>query len=518
MEDSHYSHTKDTEHFEKTISLDFNPSKEVCSFLKKNGYSLTNKNNRFQFIVNKSDSGFKISNNNNSYHIQERNLPSSLLLLEKTFPRNYVQKNKPISYTRGEKREHFFLQLNAIAKDSIDLEDFCSKLQKIDFVSNYSLLNLIVQAKGEVSSTSFEFSKAITRSKKFKVSEFNRLFSAIKKSKNRSFGQSVLKSDTFEILGTCLAKEFSLDEYNIIFILSNNDFLPQEKKDIQAFNQFCQSIAFFFNFFLKLNYLKQQTTLNKEIIELNGKINHIKDRNFNIFDIRHKERISLLGELLNTLKHELSNPLFGLQLSAQLLPVEKFSDDSKELAQEIVAAIQRCHNIMASFSEIYTEKSTLEDINIIKLIKEVMTLTKSKTKGILIQLKLNRSPVTDTSTVILSSNKTLLAQVIFNLIINSCQALEDHHSKDTPQIFIDIETSQSQNLLHIQFADNGPGLKKSESHLVFSPFFTTKKDGTGLGLSICRNIMHKLNATIENLPSDNGAIFLLELPYENTCH
>ena len=36
-------------------------------------------------------------------------------------------------------------------------------------------------------------------------------------------------------------------------------------------------------------------------------------------DIYHSQRISLLGELLNTLQHELSNPLFGLNLTSSLL-------------------------------------------------------------------------------------------------------------------------------------------------------------------------------------------------------
>src|SRR6478609_10430572 len=71
------------------------------------------------------------------------------------------------------------------------------------------------------------------------------------------------------------------------------------------------------------------------------------------FDLFHFQRISLLGELLNTLRHELSNPLFGLKLSSQIFNTLDVSNDDKDLMREIEKNVNRCQTIIENFSNLY---------------------------------------------------------------------------------------------------------------------------------------------------------------------
>jgi two-component system, NtrC family, nitrogen regulation sensor histidine kinase NtrY len=45
------------------------------------------------------------------------------------------------------------------------------------------------------------------------------------------------------------------------------------------------------------------------------------------------------------------------------------------------------------------------------------------------------------------------------------------------------------NRITIDFADNGHGIKPDLMDKIFMPFFTSKKEGSGIGLSLSRQIM-----------------------------
>src|SRR6478609_6452953 len=88
------------------------------------------------------------------------------------------------------------------------------------------------------------------------------------------------------------------------------------------------------------------------------------------FDLFHFQRISLLGELLNTLRHELSNPLFGLKLGSQLFNMMEVNEDSKDIMKEIEKNINRCQIIIENFSNLYQVQNETKPITIKKIIDE----------------------------------------------------------------------------------------------------------------------------------------------------
>lgn len=71
-------------------------------------------------------------------------------------------------------------------------------------------------------------------------------------------------------------------------------------------------------------------------------------------------------------------------------------------------------------------------------------------------------------------------------------------------------------MLHIDVADNGPGIDEHDRDIIFEKFTRlsneTESGSVGLGLPISAEIMRNLGGSLKHIASDRtGAIFRLEL-------
>ena len=80
-----------------------------------------------------------------------------------------------------------------------------------------------------------------------------------------------------------------------------------------------------------------------------------------------------------------------------------------------------------------------------------------------------------------------IEQIAINLIINSCQALDNQDQG----LFISTDWDKTKNEVVLIVRDEGRGIPKQNMALLRDPFFTTKREtgGTGLGLSISDTII-----------------------------
>lgn len=491
---------------------------------------IKNNDNEF-FIYTNLDNGriFKCSIENFQFYFNK-----IISLYEKFHPTKMIENKNLAQFKKSKKywpsNHKLFLSLNDFMQESHNIAEFTQKFYKLEQLEKFKTIHLFIHKKGAVSAKHIEikndrFSEALQG-----VKEFTTLFQAIKKSKNRSFGQSTLKAANFQILGTCIAHEFSLLNHNIILIFSKDDFLPQQEVDISFFNDYKQCFTSYFEILLNIEFnyekcfsifesLKElshfpeilqndfeqikdnsnyRTLLN---IDYPNLLQELKEKHFDLADINHQERMILLGELLNTLKHELSNPLFGLQLSSELLLQENLDEEQMEFIRHIHANISRSQSIIENFSGLYKDTPTIEEVNIETLIKEVFTLTKSESKQVLKTIKFDDPKVESIKT-----NPTYLAQILFNLIINSSQALKEAETK-SPLINVSVQKTNDSIIFII--SDNGPGIPKNDQNTIFDAFYTTKQTGTGLGLAISKRLAEKINGELTLLPSPSGAIFKL---------
>ena len=106
-----------------------------------------------------------------------------------------------------------------------------------------------------------------------------------------------------------------------------------------------------------------------------------------------------------------------------------------------------------------------------------------------------------------------LEQILTNLLMNSLI-----HGFDDGKGSIKIKVHQNENHLHLEYTDNGKGIREENIPKIFEPFFTTHRahGGSGLGLYICYNIIiTQLQGTIscESVLGE-GVVFKIDYPIE----
>jgi two-component system NtrC family sensor kinase len=511
---------------EAQINLDFNSNNFIISYEDEkflvNGNLLNLKN-----VVN------GISNN----HYQKS------LFKEKKLKNYFPKKIKNKKYD-----EWSFIkkELKVISSKSTTLHQFPKYFLNSKFFYNFLSALIFVHEKGSKTVDCYSYDHNLGQSTAtYSIENFNKLFTTIKKSKNKSFSLLTAQNFNLDFAGSFMGKEYSFTNNNAILLLSRNDFLTPEMEEIEQFDKFCNYLKPVIGELItsEKNYLKFKDILNtlemfplpievinkrnellfsNPIAETSGKgdlLQKINGENFdlNIYfgldneqgtsDVFHFQRISLLGELLNTLKHELSNPLFGMYLTATLLK-HSVSEENVEIVTEVQNSIERSQDIIENISTLYNSTSDKEDINIKNIFQDIFMISKSETKSVQRVFDTNNL---NEQELIINTNPTWLSQILFNLIINSAQAM---NSAGTPKPIISISIDREPDSLKILLADNGPGIKNVNPEEVFKPFFTTKKNGTGLGLNITKNLLAKLGGTIDYVSSVDsiGASFLIKLP------
>ena len=443
--------------------------------------------------------------------------------------------------------DEFIKKINSLSLESHSLSDLVKNLLDVPFLQNFQTSIIILHLKGQ---TKAELLGTLWRGDKIQslieVKDFNTLFNSVKKSKIKSFSTDTFPSLNLPFNGSFLAKEVVSKKYSLVAITSRHDFLNYSKDEIELYETCIGLLQPHFerlvdqefsdkrlselriclkDFPLPLRIMNSdtgssfqndlyRTELQEKDIFFNKKVmgpfsldlyDSDELRHY-AFDLFHFQRISLLGELLNTLRHELSNPLFGLKLGAQIFSTLKISPDSKEIMGEIEKNVNRSQAIIENFSNLYQLQHETKKVNLKKIIDESLVLSKSEGREM---KKIIRYHGTSES---LELNVPLIfvVQIIFNLIVNAAQALKQ--GSIPGELTIEIESDDKQVSVHVK--DNGPGIPEEQQTLLFKPFFTTKSQGTGLGLLLSRNLAAKMGGNLEYLVNNNhkGAHFRLTLP------
>jgi signal transduction histidine kinase len=102
------------------------------------------------------------------------------------------------------------------------------------------------------------------------------------------------------------------------------------------------------------------------------------------------------------------------------------------------------------------------------------------------------------------ADEQLLRQVLFNLLINATQAVDEGG-----QIKIEVRRASATEAI-LEVRDDGHGVAPENRPEIFKPYFTTHQKGTGLGLAVVSQIVLAHGWEIACLPNDpRGTIFRL---------
>ena len=226
------------------------------------------------------------------------------------------------------------------------------------------------------------------------------------------------------------------------------------------------------------------------------------------------QRDAAWGEVARRLAHEIKNPLTPIQLSAERIR-NKFAshfegelkDTLERSTRTIVQQVESMKEMVNAFSS-YAQpvRATLLPLNLNQLINDVIELHASSFHNVQIEQSLaDNLPI-------IKANATALRQVLNNLIINACHALENT-SNGIIKISTNKATIMTGNYVDLIITDNGTGVPPDIRDSLFDPYVSSKAKGSGLGLAIVKRIIEEHSGTVwvaDN--SDRGTAMHVRLP------
>jgi len=196
--------------------------------------------------------------------------------------------------------------------------------------------------------------------------------------------------------------------------------------------------------------------------------------------------------------HQLGTPISSLMAWTEILK-ESHPDD--ELIPEMGQDVKRLQLIAERFSKIGSLPE-LVPTDLKEVLRHVIDYIDKRTShNVLMKYDF---PEQD---VIVKANASLFEWVVENLCKNAVDAMDGQGQ-------ITLSLIEDDNIVFIDVADTGKGIKKKNIKNVFKPGFTTKKRGWGLGLSLAKRIVeqyHHGKIYVKNSVVGKGTTFRIEL-------
>ena len=226
--------------------------------------------------------------------------------------------------------------------------------------------------------------------------------------------------------------------------------------------------------------------------------------------IQQAEKLVAMGQLAAGVAHEINNPLGVILCYVDLLKraLADFPQGLKDLATIEKQALnsKRIVSDLLQFARSHESAKQAAAFN--RIVFEVVQLLSHqfKKQKVRVDLQLDEA----VPHIVMDVNK--IKQVLINLLINACQAMEGPGA-----ITITTVWQADEKWVEVHIRDNGKGIAPAMKSKIFDPFFTTKATGqsTGLGLSVSYGIVqdHGGEITVESEPGQ-WTCFTIRLPLE----
>jgi signal transduction histidine kinase len=194
------------------------------------------------------------------------------------------------------------------------------------------------------------------------------------------------------------------------------------------------------------------------------------------------------------LAHETRNPLNTIRGLAQMISKQANApEEIREKSSEIAEEVDRVTGRLNQFID-YSRPPEVRPAptNIKAVIGDVASALESDIEDKSIQFDLTGPEL------VVEADESLLRQVLFNLMLNSIQAV-DHGGKVA--VFLEKDGPDEAAM---EVRDNGPGVPEDARGEIFRPYYTASEQGTGLGLAVVRQIVLAHQWEIAYIPGEDG--------------
>ena len=222
----------------------------------------------------------------------------------------------------------------------------------------------------------------------------------------------------------------------------------------------------------------------------------------------HHEKMAALGELSDTIAHEIRNPLVSIGgFARRLYRAVTEEGPEKRYTQTIMVEVARIEKILDDVTQ-YTHKDSpvSKPCDLQEILESSLSMISEEYKTERLQMVKEFAP--DLPRVMGDDRE--LKQAFFNLFVNACQAMNGNGilSVRAYPVF-----RNGTSHLRVEVKDTGNGIDPETLPNIFNPFYSTKESSLGMGLAIVHKIVtsHGGQIQVDNRPGD-GATFIVTFP------
>ena len=218
--------------------------------------------------------------------------------------------------------------------------------------------------------------------------------------------------------------------------------------------------------------------------------------------LREQTAMARLGEMAGLIAHEVKNPLAGIRGAIQVVG-SRMPQDAPDapILKEIISRIDSLDQMMKDlllFARPPSPKRTPIDVAPLILATSGLLSRDPALSGVAVDVA--------GSAPLVAADAEMLKIVFQNLLINAAHAMQGRGS-------IHVHVEAAEGMVHIRFADSGPGIPTDIREQIFAPFFTTKSRGTGLGLPTAKRLVEAHQGEISvDCPPTGGTTVHVRLP------
>lgn len=225
----------------------------------------------------------------------------------------------------------------------------------------------------------------------------------------------------------------------------------------------------------------------------------------------HMSRVTLVGEISGSLAHELNQPLSAILSNAQAALRILRRDpgdiaDIREILEDIVENDRRAGEVISRLRGLLRrECRSFGVLTANDLVHDAIHIMRNDLINRGVEYRLDMA----VNTCRVQGDPVQLQQVLLNLIINGCDAMQDH----SPRVLTLRTVAGAGGVVRIEVCDSGTGIELDRLDTIFEPFQSSKPHGMGMGLAICRTLLRAHGGRIwAHNQAGGGACLSIELP------
>jgi Na+/proline symporter/nitrogen-specific signal transduction histidine kinase len=226
------------------------------------------------------------------------------------------------------------------------------------------------------------------------------------------------------------------------------------------------------------------------------------------------DKLTALGvqkdAFLSQVSHELRTPMTSIRAFSEILMMEDLPEAERtRYARIILEESERLTRLLDDLLDL----SVLESGQVVLSPSHVRlgdvidrAVTAAASAGAALRVRRDA----EAEDVVVRTDPDRLLQVFINLISNAAKYC------DAPEPALQLRVRSRRGAVEVDFVDNGSGIAPRDRTLIFEKFARLSEQSAagsaGLGLAICREVMARLDGSVDYLPGQGGGAFRVRVP------